>query len=81
MPAKRSSAKKTTAKKATAKKATTAKKPTTRANLSASGRSATAIGRSSTRSIRARRGDLLIIDSAQVGSPARQGEILKVLAG
>ena len=29
----------------------------------------------------ARRGDLIVIDSAQVGSPAREGEILRVMAG
>ena len=29
----------------------------------------------------AKRGDLLVIDSAQVGSPAREGEILEVIQG
>jgi hypothetical protein len=29
----------------------------------------------------ARRGDRIVIDSAQVGSPAREGEILRVMAG
>jgi hypothetical protein len=53
------------AKKATAKKAT-AKKATPR-------------GRS--RPMPAERGDLIVIDSAQVGSPAREGEILEVIEG
>jgi len=59
------------AKKATARKATPR----------ASSRSATPVKRSSTRAAPARRGDLLVIDSTRVGSPAREGEILKVIAG
>lgn len=31
--------------------------------------------------IKAKRGDLIIIDSSQVGSPAREGEVLKVING
>jgi hypothetical protein len=30
---------------------------------------------------RARRGDLIVIDSVHVGSPAREGEVLKVIHG
>jgi hypothetical protein len=57
------------AKKAAAKKAT-AKKATPR-------------GRSPVLSQAkpAKRGDLIVIDSAQVGSPAREGEILEVIQG
>jgi len=77
---KKATAKKVTAKKATAKKAT-AKKATARGTSKASGRSATPVRRSPTRAMRPRRGDLIVIDSAQVGSPAREGEILRVIAG
>jgi hypothetical protein len=56
-------AKKVTAKKATAKKAT-AKKATTK---KAPARGA------------ARSGDLIVIDSSQVGSPPREGEVLEVI--
>ncbi len=31
--------------------------------------------------IRPRRGDLIVIDSPQVGSPPREGEVLKVIHG
>ena len=58
-------AKKASAKKASAKK-TGVKKAT---------------ARTSTGVIQARRGDLIIIDSAQVGSPPREGEVLKVIHG
>ena len=40
-----------------------------------------AVGRTSTGAIRARRGDLIVIDSAQVGSPRREGEVLRVIHG
>jgi uncharacterized protein DUF1918 len=87
MPAKKAAAKakKTPTRKATAKKATS-KKDTTRRTASqatprASGRSATAVDRSSTPATRARRGDLIVVDSVHVGSPAREGEILKVIVG
>ena len=61
-------AKKTTAKKTTAKK-TTAKKTTGRKALAKEA------------AIRPRRGDLIVIDSPQVGSPPREGEVLKVIHG
>jgi hypothetical protein len=57
------------AKKVTAKKVT-AKKPTAK---KAAAKKAT--------TNRARRGDLIVIDSVHVGSPAREGEILKVIVG
>ena len=58
------------AKKATAKKATA--RP---------GRAATPVRRTSTGAIRARRGDLVVIDSLKVGSPPREGEVLRVIHG
>jgi hypothetical protein len=64
----KSLAKKVTLKKVTAKKVT-AKKATER---KATAKKATN---------RARRGDLIVIDSVHVGSPAREGEILKVIRG
>jgi hypothetical protein len=79
MPAKKAKAKKSTAKKSTAKKST-AKKTTNSAAIKASG-SATPVRRSSAPTSPARRGDLIVIDSAHVGSPAREGEILKVVRG
>ncbi|HLA91992.1 MAG TPA: DUF1918 domain-containing protein [Actinomycetota bacterium] len=45
------------------------------------GRSATTVRRTSTGTIRARRGDLIVIDSPQVGSPPREGEVLRVIHG
>jgi hypothetical protein len=89
MPAKKaaakSKAKKTSAKTAAAKKAaprkSTTRRTTNQATPTGSGRSATAVRRSSPSATQARRGDLIVIDSVHVGSPAREGEILKVIAG
>lgn len=84
MPAKKKAtakAKRTPTKKAAAKKNTIRKtaKTTGKATPRASGRSATpASGSSATR---ARRGDRIVIDSVHVGSPAREGEIMKVVVG
>jgi hypothetical protein len=78
--AKKVTARKVTARKATVKKAT-AKKATKRATPRASRHSATPVRRSPARAVRARRGDLIVIDSTQVGSPAREGEVLKVTVG
>jgi acyl-CoA reductase-like NAD-dependent aldehyde dehydrogenase len=81
-PTKRTTAKKApaaaTAKKAAAEKAA-AKKATSAATPRRPARSMTPVRRSSTRATPARPGDLIVIDSAQVGSPPREGEILKVL--
>ena len=55
------------AKKATAKKAT-AKKASTAA-------------RKAPGAVRAKRGDLIILDSLHVGSPPREGEVIKVIHG
>lgn len=94
-PAKNTKAKKTPARKATAKtsraknatdkkaiiKKAAAKKATGRTPARASGRSATPARPTSASAMPARPGDLIIIDSAQVGSPAREGEILKAIHG
>jgi acyl-CoA reductase-like NAD-dependent aldehyde dehydrogenase len=72
----KASVKKTAARKAAPRKAAPARraaKPPARA--------ATPIRRTSTGAIRARRGDLIVIDSAQVGSPPREGEVLRVNHG
>jgi hypothetical protein len=83
--AKRTQTKKATAKKATAKKATakkaTVKKTASKATLKTAGRSATPLSRSSSSATGAKRGDRIVIDSVHVGSPAREGEILKVVVG
>jgi Domain of unknown function (DUF1918) len=85
----KASAKKTTVKgtassKATAKTGTskkvTRKKATTRIPQGASGRSRAPSRRSSAGET-ARPGDIIVIDSTQVGSPAREGEVLKVTVG
>lgn len=68
MAAKKATAKKGTAKRVNAKKGT-AKKGTAKRETAKEATN------------RARRGDLIVIDSAHVGSPAREGEILKVIRG
>ena len=75
--ASKSTAKKTTASKSTAKK-TTASKSTAKKGSARGARSQQATTRASEK---ARPGDLIIIDSPQVGSPPREGEILKVTVG
>jgi regulator of protease activity HflC (stomatin/prohibitin superfamily) len=92
--AKKATAKKATAKKATAKKATakkarakkaTAKKATARAasqpKTTPARRAGTPSRRGSTLTEPGRSGDPIIIDSTQVGSPPREGEILEVIQG
>ena len=78
MPAKKATAKKSIARKVTPKrgkaKTVTAKKVTVK---KATAKKATAKKATN----RARRGDLIVIDSIHVGSPAREGEILKVIVG
>ncbi len=76
MPANETKAKKTAAKKATAKKAT-AKKATAK---KATAKKATK-AKATTAAMRARAGDVIVIDSPQVGSPPREGEVLKVIHG
>ena len=91
--AKKATAKKATAKKATAKKAT-AKKATAKGRSQVAsqggeparrgarrhGRVPTPVRRTS-RPRQARRGDVIVIDSPQVGSPPREGEVLRVIHG
>ena len=89
MQAKKATAKKATAKKATAKKATakkaTAKKVTARASSqpkrTAARRAAPPSRRETTLTAPGRSGDLIVIDSPQVGSPPREGEVLEVIHG
>jgi len=76
--ARTATATKSTVRRTTAKKRTTGKTPS-KATRRTSGSSATPV--SSTRAKPARRGDRIVIDSAQVGSPPREGEILKVIVG
>ena len=76
--------KKATTKKATTKKATT-KKATARASSqpdrTAARRTTTPSRRASTLTAPGRSGDLIVIDSPQVGSPPREGEVLEVIQG
>jgi len=84
MTGKKATARKATARKATAKKAT-AKKATARASSQPGGtparRAATPSRRASTPTAPGRSGDLIVIDSPQVGSPPREGEVLEVIHG
>jgi len=82
--AKRTAVKKPASSKATAKASTSKKvtreEATTKIPRKASGRSPAPSGRPSSGEI-ARPGDIIVIDSTQVGSPAREGEVLKVTVG
>ena len=77
MAEKKATAKKATAKKATAKKAT-AKKATAK---KATAKKATAKKATAKKATEARRGDVIVVDSVQVGSPSREGEVLSVIHG
>lgn len=68
------SAKKATAKKSTARAPSQPKKTAVR-------RAATSSRRASTPPGPGRSGDLIVIDSTQVGSPPREGEVLEVIHG
>ena len=74
MPAKRATAKRATAKKATARAASQPKTTPAR-------RAGTPSRRGSTLTEPGRSGDLIIMDSTQVGSPPREGEVLVVIQG
>lgn len=74
MSAKKATTKKATTKKATTKKAT-AKKAT--AKEAASRRSAQVLSQPP----RPVAGDVIVIDSPQVGSPPREGEVLEIIQG
>jgi hypothetical protein len=82
--ASKSTARKATAKRATAKKGT-AKKAKPRASSQPEGtpprRVATPSRRGSTLTAPGRSRDLIVIDSPQVGSPPRDGEVLEVIHG
>jgi hypothetical protein len=75
MPAKKAPSKKATAKNGKVTKAAR------KAPAKASRHSAQPSREESSSAMRARPGDLIVIDSPQVGSPAREGEILKVTVG
>src|SRR5262245_59696579 len=81
---KKTTVKRTASSKATAKTSTsktvTRKQVTTKTPQRGSGRSEAPSGRPSSGQT-ARPGDIIVIDSAQVGSPAREGEVLKVTVG
>ena len=88
--AQKATAKKTTDKKAASSKPTaktgtskkvTRKAATTKTPQRAPGRSRAPSGRNSPGAVPARPGDTIVIDSAQVGSPAREGEVVKVTVG
>jgi hypothetical protein len=79
MPAKKTTARKAQVRKTTVTKAAAPRKSTVK--KAARGRSSTTAGRKSAAPTRARRGDVIIIDSSQVGSPPREGEVLKVIQG
>jgi hypothetical protein len=74
----RTASTKATAKASTSKKVTR-EGATTKIPRKASGRSAAQSARPSGEI--ARPGDIIVIDSTQVGSPAREGEVLKVTVG
>jgi hypothetical protein len=82
--AKKTTVKRTASSEASAKKSTskkvTGQEATTKIPGKASGRSAAPSGGPSSGEI-ARPGDIIVIDSTQVGSPAREGEVLKVTVG
>jgi hypothetical protein len=84
VPAKTTAVKKPASSKATAKASTTKRvtreAATTKIPRKASARSAAHPGLPSSGEI-ARPGDIIVIDSTQVGSPAREGEVLKVTVG
>ena len=83
--AKKTTVKSTASSKASAKKSTpkkvTRQEATTKIPQGASGRSAAPSRRPSSGAMPARPGDIIVIDSTQVGSPAREGEVLKVTVG
>lgn len=83
MPARKTAPKKAKAKKATAKKAKAKKakaKNATAKNATAKKPTAGAPTKSGARK-RARRGDLIVIPSQRVGSPPREGEVLRIVHG
>jgi Domain of unknown function (DUF1918) len=72
MPAKKTTTKKTTTKKAAAKKTVSKKTTTKKTTTKEAAKSAV---------MKPKRGDIIVIDSAVVGSPKREGEVLKIMHG
>ena len=82
MPASKATAKKTKPKKATASKSIPKSPPASKSTAKMSSAKGARSRKSAPRvSEKAQPGDLIIIDSVQVGSPPREGEILKVTVG
>ena len=80
--AKKTTASKSTAKKTTASKSTAKKTPTGKSRAKTSSAKVARTKNPTTRaSEKARPGDHIIIDSPQVSSPLREGEILEVMVG
>ena len=79
MPTKKATTKKAAAKKAPAKKS--AAQGSSQPKKTAAPRATTSSRRASTPPAPGRSGDLIVIDSAQVGSPPREGEVLEVIHG
>ena len=75
--AKKATAGKTVAKKTVAKKVAKTSRAAKVRETRPPGRASTPVERT-TGAVRARKGDLIILDSAQVGSPAREGTVVKV---
>jgi hypothetical protein len=81
VPANKTTAKNTKAKRAIASKATAKKTTATKTKAKRTGTKARSEKATTRASDKAQPGDLIIIDSPQVGSPPREGEILKVTVG
>jgi hypothetical protein len=82
VPAKKSSAKKSAVRKTTPKNVAAKKRTVGKTTSTATpGTSRRSEPPSSRRAAPARRGDRIVIDSSQVGSPPREGEVLKVIHG
>jgi len=82
MPANKTVGTKAAPRKASVKKIAATKAAPRKASVKkTAARAATPVRRTSTGAIRARRGDLIVIDSPQVGSPPREGEVLRVIHG
>jgi hypothetical protein len=82
--AKKATAKKATVKKATVKKATVKKATVKKATVKkATVKKAASRGSSQivSQPTRPKAGDLIVIDSPQVGSPPREGEVLEIIQG
>ena len=87
--ARKTTARKTTVKKPSAKKTiarkpavkTTAKKVPVKRTTARPSKTTAKRAPAKTPAVKARRGDLIVLDSAQVGSPPREGEVLQIIKG